>query len=79
MPAAVLILLIVLLIIALRRATSIVIPIWAIMASGAVAALLLQQISPVHALRAIEPEVMFYLFGVFLFLRRQKKAVIWNT
>src|SRR5690348_14712061 len=65
MPAAVFILLIVLVTIAFRRIASVVIPIWAIMAAGAIAALLLQQITPLHALTAIEPDVMFYLFGVF--------------
>ncbi len=66
MPAAVIILLIVLITIALRRMTRVVIPIWTIMATGAIVALLFQQITPLHALTAIEPEVMFYLLGVFL-------------
>ncbi len=66
MPAAVIILLIVLFAIALRRLTRVIIPIWAIMAAGASAALLFQQITPAHAFSAIEPEVMFYLLGVFL-------------
>lgn len=65
MPVAVFILLIVLITIALRRIARFVIPIWAIMAAGAIAALLFQQITPLHALKAIEPEVMFYLFGIF--------------
>lgn len=66
MPVAIIILLIVLITIALRRITRVVIPIWTIMATGAVVALLLQQITPPHALTAIEPEVIFYLLGVFL-------------
>ncbi|MCW8410514.1 hypothetical protein OQJ13_16155 [Legionella sp. PATHC035] len=66
MPVAVIILLIVLITIALRRMTSVVIPIWTIMAIGAIVTLLFQQITPLHALTAIEPEVIFYLFGVFL-------------
>lgn len=66
MPIALIILLIVLIAIALRKITNIVIPIWTIMAVGAIATLLFQQITPAHALDAIEPDVMFYLFGVFL-------------
>ncbi|ARG97261.1 SLC13 family permease [Legionella micdadei] len=66
MPIAVVILLIVLFAIAFRRVIRVAIPIWVIMAIGAVAALLLQQITGLSALKAIEPEVMFYLFGVFL-------------
>jgi Na+/H+ antiporter NhaD/arsenite permease-like protein len=66
MPIAIIILLIVLTAIALRRITQIVIPIWTIMAAGAIATLLFQQISFVNALTAIEPDVMLYLFGVFL-------------
>jgi Na+/H+ antiporter NhaD/arsenite permease-like protein len=65
MPVAVIILLIVLTTIALRRMTSVVIPIWTIMATGAITALLFQQITALHALTAIEPEVIFYLLGVF--------------
>lgn len=66
MPIAIIILLIVLTTIALRRIVKIIIPIWVIMAAGAVTAILFQQISPLHALTAIEPDVMLYLFGVFL-------------
>ncbi len=66
MPITLIILLIVLTAIALRKITSIVIPIWTIMAVGAIAVLLFQQITPVQALKAIEPDVMLYLFGVFL-------------
>ncbi|WP_419419254.1 SLC13 family permease [Legionella sp. D16C41] len=65
MSAAVFILLIVLIAIALRRIISVVIPIWAIMAAGAIATMLLQQITPLNALKSIEPEVMFYLLGIF--------------
>ncbi|CDZ78380.1 Inner membrane protein YbiR [Legionella massiliensis] len=66
MSAAVYILLIVLIAVALRRMARVVIPIWAIMASGAITTILFQQITPLDALCAIEPDVMFYLFGVFL-------------
>ena len=66
MPVAVIILLVTLIGIAIRRMTRIVIPIWAITTAGAGAALLGQQITPMHAVSAIEPDVMIYLFGVFL-------------
>ena len=66
MPVAIIILLIVLTAIALRHIVKIVIPIWTIMAAGAIASILFQQITPLHALTAIEPDVMLYLFGVFL-------------
>lgn len=66
MPIAIIILLIVLTTIALRRIVKIVIPIWVVMAAGAIASILFQQIPPLHALTAIEPDVMLYLFGVFL-------------
>ncbi len=66
MPIAAIILLIVLIAIVFRRVKKIVIPIWMIMATGAIATLLFQQISPLNALNAIEPDVMLYLFGVFL-------------
>ncbi|MDR3477099.1 MAG: anion transporter [Gammaproteobacteria bacterium] len=66
MPVALIILLLVWVAIALRKATQRVIPIWAIMAVGAFAALVFGQISPKQAVHAIEPDVMLYLFGVFL-------------
>ncbi len=66
MPIAIIILLVVLCLIAFRQTMRIPIPIWAIMAAGAILALLFNQISLKQAFHAIEPEVMFYLFGVFL-------------
>lgn len=66
MSVAVIILLIVLIAIALRRVVRVVIPIWAIMVTGAIAVLLCQKITPLGAFSAIEPDVMLYLFGVFL-------------
>ena len=66
MSLAVFILLIVLVTVALRRIASVLIPIWAIMAAGAFAAIVFQQITPAHAVTAIEPDVMLYLLGVFL-------------
>lgn len=66
MPIAIIILLIVLVAIVFRRIIRIVIPIWIIMAIGAISTLLLHQITPRQAIIAIEPDVMLYLFGVFL-------------
>ncbi|KTD00589.1 SLC13 family permease [Fluoribacter gormanii] len=66
MPVAIWILSITLLGIAIRQITPVFIPIWLITTAGATAALLLNQISPQHAIAAIEPDVMLYLFGVFL-------------
>jgi Na+/H+ antiporter NhaD/arsenite permease-like protein len=67
MPSiAIIILLIVLIAIALRRVITVIVPIWTIMLIGAIATLLFKQITFSNALTAIEPEVIFYLFGVFL-------------
>ena len=66
MPVALIILLAVLAAIALRRMINIIVPIWAIMAAGAMAAIVFQQITPIHAITAVEPDVIIYLFGVFL-------------
>lgn len=66
MPPAIIILFLVLIAIALRQAIRMVIPIWVIMTIGALAALLFNQITLLHAYHAIERDVMFYLFGVFL-------------
>lgn len=65
-PAAVIILLIVLAVIALRKVLNIALPIWIIMTIGAVLVLVFHQISVPKAIAAIEPEVILYLFGVFL-------------
>lgn len=74
MPVSVIILLIVFFAVALRRLTTVTIPIWAIMAAGALAVLLFQQITPSHAVAAIEPDVMFYLFGVFLICQAAEES-----
>ena len=66
MPAGIIILMIVLCAIVLRQMARVVIPIWLIMMIGALAALVFNQITPLRAFHSIEPEVMFYLFGVFL-------------
>lgn len=65
-PISVIILMAVLMAIALRKALNIPMPIWGIMTIGALAVLISQQISLRHALSAIEPDVILYLFGVFL-------------
>lgn len=66
MPTAIIILLFVLTAIALRRIKTVAVPIWVITALGALISILFQQISPSNAASAIEPNVMLYLFGVFL-------------
>lgn len=76
MPLAVIILFITLVAIALRRVARTIIPIWAIMAFGAIVALLCQQITPAHGIAAIDPEVMAYLLGVFLSRKLPRKAGI---
>ncbi|CEG57986.1 anion transporter [Legionella fallonii] len=74
MPIAVIILLIALIAIALRRLIRIVIPIWGIMAFAAIISILFQQITPLHAIRAIEPDVMIYLFGVFFIAQAAEES-----
>lgn len=56
----------VLIAIALRQLLRIRLAIWQIMGLGAIAALLLGQISPLHAWHALNLEVISYLFGVFV-------------
>ncbi len=60
------ILVIVLILIALRNIGGIRLAIWQIMLGGALAVLLLGQISPVDALYAINADVMIFLFGMFV-------------
>ena len=74
MPVAVIILFITLVAIALRRVARTIIPIWAIMAFGAIAALLCQQITPVQAIAAIEADVMAYLLGVFFIAQAAEES-----
>jgi Na+/H+ antiporter NhaD/arsenite permease-like protein len=66
MPVAVIILIGVLLVIALRNIINLAMPIWAIMLAGAVLSLILRQITLLNAIHAIEPDIMLYLFGVFV-------------
>jgi Na+/H+ antiporter NhaD/arsenite permease-like protein len=60
------VLLIVFLLIAVRRIGRIRLQIWHIMLLGAVAVLATRQISPLSALKAINPDVMLFLFGMFV-------------
>jgi Na+/H+ antiporter NhaD/arsenite permease-like protein len=74
MPLAIVLLLFVLCAIALRQVTRVLIPIWLITAVGAILALLFNQITPKAAIRSIEPEVMFYLFGVFFIAQAAEES-----
>jgi len=65
-PIALIILLFVLIAIALRKSINMIVPIGIIMFIGSMATLLFHQITPSRALTAIDPNVMFYLLGVFL-------------
>ncbi|MEM2583019.1 MAG: SLC13 family permease [Candidatus Thermoplasmatota archaeon] len=52
--------------IAVRRIGKIKLQIWQIMLFGAIAMLLTKQISPINALKAIDVDVMIFLFGMFV-------------
>jgi Na+/H+ antiporter NhaD/arsenite permease-like protein len=54
------------LLIAVRQVGRFNLKIWQIMLGGALAVLITGQISPVDALHAINPEVMLFLFGMFV-------------
>ncbi|MFH1032747.1 MAG: SLC13 family permease [Chloroflexota bacterium] len=60
------ILAIVFILIAVRQLGNIRLQIWQIMLLGALAVLVAGEISPLDALKAINPDVMFFLFGVFV-------------
>jgi Na+/H+ antiporter NhaD/arsenite permease-like protein len=62
----IIVLAIVFLLIALRQVGGFTIRIWQIMAGGAVAVLLTGQITVPDAFRAINPDVMIFLFGMFV-------------
>jgi Na+/H+ antiporter NhaD/arsenite permease-like protein len=62
----VIVLLLVFLGIAVRKVGRFSFRIWQVMLLGAVAVLVTGQISPVSALRAINPDVMLFLFGMFV-------------
>jgi Na+/H+ antiporter NhaD/arsenite permease-like protein len=63
---AVIVLAAVFLLIAVRQVGRYTIRIWQIMLGGALAVLLTGQIAPFDALRAINPDVMVFLFGMFV-------------
>ena len=60
------VLVVVFFLIAIRQVGSLKLQIWQIMTSGAVAVVVLGQITPEGALRAVNMDVMLFLFGVFV-------------
>ncbi|HEX3000769.1 MAG TPA: anion transporter, partial [Methanoregula sp.] len=54
------------LLIAVRQVGRFNFKIWQIMLGGAIAVLVTGQIAPVDALRAIDSDVMLFLFGMFI-------------
>ena len=66
MPIPLIVLLLVLILIAVRRIGSVHLEIWQIMLAGAIIVLLTGQIAPLAALRAINLDVMLFLFGMFV-------------
>jgi Na+/H+ antiporter NhaD/arsenite permease-like protein len=65
-PLSIWILLAVFILTAIRQVGRFRLQIWHVMLGGAVAALVTLQISPVKALESINPDVMFFLFGMFV-------------
>jgi Na+/H+ antiporter NhaD/arsenite permease-like protein len=63
---SIVILFIVFVLIAVRRIGNIRLQIWQIMLFGALAVLFTGEISPWEALKSVNPDVMFFLFGVFV-------------
>jgi len=57
---------IVFVLIAIRKVGNVKLHIWQIMLGGAIAVLLMLQISPIRALQAINIDVMLFLFGMFI-------------
>lgn len=66
MKLPVLILALVFAMIAVRKIGKVRLQIWQVMLGGAAAALLTAQITPLDALRAVNPDVMLFLFGMFV-------------
>lgn len=66
-PTAICILAVVFLLIMVRRIGRFKLPIWGIMACGAVAALIFQTISLESAIASIKIDVILFLFGMFVF------------
>lgn len=54
------------LLIAVRQVGRFNLKIWQVMLGGAVAVLATGQIAPVDALKAVDPDVMLFLFGMFV-------------
>ncbi len=52
--------------IAVRRVGGIRLPIWQVMLAGALVLLLSRNISPAHAVQAVNPDVILFLFGMFV-------------
>ena len=71
---SVIILLCVFLLIAVRRIGRIRFQLWQIMLLGAIAVLLTLQISPLNALKSINLDVMFFLFGMFVIGRALEES-----
>ena len=71
---SVIVLLIVFLLIAVRRIGRIRFQLWQIMLLGAIAVLLTLQISPLNAIKAINLDVMFFLFGMFVIGRAMEES-----
>lgn len=71
---SVLILAVVLLLIAVRQVGRFRLSIWMIMLAGAVAALASGQIAPMEALRAVDLDVMLFLFGMFVLGRAMEES-----
>jgi Na+/H+ antiporter NhaD/arsenite permease-like protein len=65
-PPAIIILAAVLVLIAVRQVGSVRLPIWLVMAAGALAALVTGSIAPRDALAAIDLDVMLFLLGMFI-------------
>ncbi len=63
---SIVILLIVFVLIAVRQLGNIRFQIWQVMLFGALAVLIAGEISPLEALQSINPDVMLFLFGVFI-------------
>jgi Na+/H+ antiporter NhaD/arsenite permease-like protein len=66
MSIPLIVLLLVFILIAVRRIGSVHLEIWQIMLGGAIIVLLTGQIAPLDALRAINLDVMLFLFGMFV-------------
>lgn len=66
LPIPVIILAIVFILIAIRQVGGFRLRIWQVMLGGACAVLLLGQITPLDAFRSVNPDVMLFLFGMFL-------------